>query len=663
MAEPERGICVFDLDHTLLHMLKEEDMPAEVGDVTEDVVGFSYQGVDYSIALRVGTTSLVSELQKKGIDVAVATCNLLGTRRGPESPDTPAARARPPAPAPFPTRPAPQVVEAIADRCDVFKDIPVHVIESRDKGGKSLKDLGLSRPRVVIFDDSINAWVAEDQEFVFTADRFDVNAMASAIQADDDAGDEAVDRELGYLTNIREAVMGFFAPPTIDWNEGLDSEPGTPREPRPERSSSLEGTYGNGPYTLALKKCEDDIKKHEKKVKDLIGIKDSDTGLCIPSQWDLVSDKQTMQEEQPLQVARCTKIIDEGNEDCKYVINVKQIAKFVVGLGEKVAPTDVEEGMRVGVDRTKYAIQIPLPPKIDPTVSLMTVEDKPDVTYDEVGGAKESLEKLREVVELPLLHPERFLTLGIDPPKGVLLYGPPGTGKTLSARAKYVGEGARMVRELFTMARSKKACIIFFDEVDAIGGSRTSGDGDGGSDNEVQRTMLQIVTELDGFDPRGNIKVLMATNRPDTLDPALLRPGRLDRKVEFGLPDLEGRTHILKIHAKTMAVDADIRYELLARLCPNTTGAELRSVCTEAGMFAIRGRRKSITEKDMIDAVKEQQDPHIACGHARFALFLAQAVHLPVEDAAQAFEVEEVSASRSRGGKGCVSQSMALRVP
>ena len=385
-------------------------------------------------------------------------------------------------------------------------------------------------------------------------------------------------------------------------------------------------TYGNGPYTLRIKACEDEIKAQEKKVKELIGIKDSDTGLCIPSQWDLVADKQAIQEEQPLQVARCTKIIDESGtgEDCKYVITVKQIAKFVVGLGEKVAPTDIEEGMRVGVDRTKYAIQIPLPPKIDPTVSLMTVEDKPDVTYDDVGGAKDSLEKLREVVELPLLHPERFLTLGIDPPKGVLLYGPPGTGKTLSARAvanrtdacfirvigselvqKYVGEGARMVRELFTMARSKKACIIFFDEVDAIGGARSGGDDGGGSDNEVQRTMLQIVTELDGFDPRGNIKVLMATNRPDTLDPALLRPGRLDRKVECGLPDLEGRTHILRIHAKTMAADRDIRFELLARLCPNTTGAELRSVCTEAGMYAIRGRRKSITEKDMIDAVNK----------------------------------------------------------
>ena len=240
-----------------------------------------------------------------------------------------------------------------------------------------------------------------------------------------------------------------------------------------------------------------------------------------------------MQEEQPLQVARCTKIIQSTtSEEAKYVINIRQIAKFVVGLGEKVSPTDIDEDMRVGVDRTKYAIQIPLPPKIDPSVSLMEVEEKPDVTYDDVGGSKKALEQLREVVEIPLLHPERFINLGIDPPKGVLLYGPPGTGKTLSARAvanrtdatfirvigselvqRYVGEGARMVRELFSLARSKKTCIIFFDEVDAIGGTR-SGDGDGGTDNEVQRTMLQIVAELDGFDARGNIKVLMATNRP-----------------------------------------------------------------------------------------------------------------------------------------------------
>jgi len=176
------------------------------------------------------------------------------------------------------------------------------------------------------------------------------------------------------------------------------------------------------------------------------------------------------------------------------------------------------------------------------------------------------------------LHPERFVALGTDPPKGVLLYCPPGTDKTLSARAvanrtdacfirvigselvqKYVGEGARMVSELFTMARSKRACVVFFDEIDAIGGAKSGGD-DGGTDNEVQITMLQIVTELDGFYARGSIKVLMATNRPDTLDPALLRQGRLDRKVEFGLPDLEGRGHILKIHSKRMNCDRDIRF-------------------------------------------------------------------------------------------------------
>ena len=321
-------------------------------------------------------------------------------------------------------------------------------------------------------------------------------------------------------------------------------------------------------------------------------------------------------------MARCTKIINAGADDAKYVINLKQMAKFVVALGDKVAPTDIEEGMRVGVERQKYTIQIPLPPRIDPSVTMMTVEEKPDVTYDDVGGAGESLEKLREVVELPLLHPERFVALGIDPPKGVLLYGPPGTGKTLSARAvanrtdacfirvigseliqKYVGEGARMVRELFQLARSKKACIIFFDEIDAIGGSRF--DDSSGGDGEVQRTMLEIVNQLDGFDARGNVKVLMATNRPDTLDPALLRPGRLDRKVEFGLPDLHGRVHILRIHAKSMAVDKGIRYELLARLCPSTTGAELRAVCSEAGMFAIRARRRSISEKDFLDAINK----------------------------------------------------------
>jgi len=390
-------------------------------------------------------------------------------------------------------------------------------------------------------------------------------------------------------------------------------------------------TYGKGPYHNLIKNLEKELQETAKKVNESCGIRESDTGLAIPSQWDLVSDKQVMSEEQPLHVSRCTKIIDEGTPDAKYIINVKQVGKFVVGLGERVSPTDVEEAMRVGVDRTKYQIQVPLPAKIDPSVTLMQVEEKPDVTYEQVGGMTTELEQLREVVEVPLLNPERFYNLGIDPPKGVLLYGPPGTGKTLTARAvanrtdacfirvigselvqKYVGEGARMVRELFQMARTKKACIIFFDEVDAIGGARFD-DGAGG-DNEVQRTMLEILNQLDGFDARGNIKVLMATNRPDTLDPALTRPGRLDRKIEFGLPDLDGRTHIFKIHAQSMNVAPGIRYELLSRLCPNATGADVRSVCTEAGMYAIRARRKSVLEKDFLEAINK-----VIKGYAQFS--------------------------------------------
>ncbi|KAH9376944.1 hypothetical protein HPB48_002741 [Haemaphysalis longicornis] len=385
-----------------------------------------------------------------------------------------------------------------------------------------------------------------------------------------------------------------------------------------EGDIALLKTYGAGQYSKAIKKVEQDIQDILKHVNELTGIKESDTGLAPPALWDLAADKQTLQNEQPLQVARCTKIINADTEDSKYIINVKQFAKFVVDLADSVAPTDIEEGMRVGVDRNKYQIHIPLPPKIDPTVTMMQVEEKPDVTYTDVGGCKEQIEKLREVVEMPLLHPERFVNLGIEPPKGVLLFGPPGTGKTLCARAVANRTDACFIRVIgselvqkvhawyescLRWPRTKKACLIFFDEIDAIGGARFD-DGAGG-DNEVQRTMLELINQLDGFDPRGNIKVLMATNRPDILDPALMRPGRLDRKVEFGLPDLEGRTHIFKIHARSMSVERDIRFELLARLCPNSTGAEIRSVCTEAGMFAIRARRKIATEKDFLEAINK----------------------------------------------------------
>jgi len=376
-------------------------------------------------------------------------------------------------------------------------------------------------------------------------------------------------------------------------------------------------SYGKNYYNDEIRTMEVEIEALFDQINLKLGTREMETGLAPPAQWNLVADKQRLQSDPTLQVARVVDIL-EGYSEPRYMISIRQMAKFIVGKSKKLEASDIQKGIRVGVDRVKYNIVLPLPRKIDASVTLMQIEEKPEVSYNDIGGCKEEIEKIKEVVEEPLLNPEKFISLGIDPPKGVLLYGPPGTGKTLVARAvanrteacfikvigselvqKYVGEGARMVREIFSLARSKKACIIFFDEVDAFGGTRF-GDGE---DNEVQRTMLELINQLDGFDSRGNIKVLMATNRPDTLDPALLRPGRLDRKIEFGLPDLEGRVRILEINARTMSVEKNIRFDLISRLCNGATGAELRSVCIEAGMFAIRDRRKVATENDFFKAV------------------------------------------------------------
>ena len=373
-------------------------------------------------------------------------------------------------------------------------------------------------------------------------------------------------------------------------------------------------------YSDTIVELESEIEKLQDIINLKLGTKEVETGLAPPYTWDLDRDRRTLNQNQPLQVAKVVKTISDDPAEYKYMISIKQMAKFIVGKGKYIEHTEVYDGMRIGVDRLKYALTMPLPRKIDASVTLMQVEEKPEVTYDDIGGCQEEIEKVKEVVEDPMLNPEKFINLGIDPPKGILLYGPPGTGKTLLARAvanrtnacfirvigseliqKYVGEGARMVREIFKLARSKKACIIFFDEVDSFGSTRF-GDSE---QNEVQRTMLELINQLDGFDSRGNIKVIMATNRPDILDPALLRPGRLDRKIEFKVPDLDGRTKILRINAKVMSVEKNIRYELIARMCNGATGAELRAVCIEAGMFAIRERRKVATENDFLKAVEK----------------------------------------------------------
>jgi proteasome regulatory subunit len=261
-----------------------------------------------------------------------------------------------------------------------------------------------------------------------------------------------------------------------------------------------------------------------------------------------------------------------------------------------------------------------LPISIDPFVQAMNVEESPDVTYTDIGGLEEQIAEIRETVELPLLHPELFEKVGIEPPKGVLLCGPPGTGKTLLARAvahetkatfirvigselvqKFIGEGARIVREIFYMARKRSPSIVFIDELDAVASRRldiaTSGD------REVQRTLMQLLSTLDGFDPRGDVRIIAATNRPDILDSALTRPGRFDRIIEFPFPDKEARIQILQIHMRNMNIQSDVDVALLASKTNGASGADLKAICTEAGMFAIRELRDLVDRDDFNKAI------------------------------------------------------------
>jgi len=314
-------------------------------------------------------------------------------------------------------------------------------------------------------------------------------------------------------------------------------------------------------------------------------------------------------------------VLKQLTED-KFIVKATNGPRYVVGCRRQLDKAKLKAGTRVALDMTTLTIMRYLPREVDPLVYNMSHEDPGNVSYAEIGGLQEQIRELREVVELPLLNPELFLRVGIKPPKGCLLYGPPGTGKTLLARAvasqldcsflkvvssaivdKYIGESARMIREMFAYARDHEPCIIFMDEIDAIGGRRFS---EGTSaDREIQRTLMELLNQMDGFDTLGKVKIIMATNRPDTLDPALLRPGRLDRKIEIPLPNEQGRLDILKIHAGPIAKRGDIDYEAIVKLSDGFNGADLRNVCTEAGMFAIRAERDYVIDEDFMKAVRK----------------------------------------------------------
>ena len=318
----------------------------------------------------------------------------------------------------------------------------------------------------------------------------------------------------------------------------------------------------------------------------------------------------------PLIVGHLEDILDKE----RGIVRSSNGTVFQVALNQRLSTEVLKPGVRVALNQDTLAVIEVLHDAWDPMVSGAEMIERPEIGYDSVAGLDEQKQSVREAIELPLNSPELFKKVGVEPPKGILLVGPPGCGKTLLAKAvanhtdatfirmvgselaqKYIGEGGRMVRELFSLAKEKAPSIIFLDEIDAIGAKRLDGSTSG--DREVQRTLMQLLAELDGFDVLENVKIIAATNRPDILDEALLRPGRFDRVIEIPIPDDAGRKAILQLHIDKMATKK-IHLKTIVDKTTGFSGAEIKATCVEAGMIAIRQGRSYIKQEDFIESIK-----------------------------------------------------------
>ncbi|MBL6731507.1 MAG: proteasome-activating nucleotidase [Candidatus Poseidoniaceae archaeon] len=367
-----------------------------------------------------------------------------------------------------------------------------------------------------------------------------------------------------------------------------------------------------------LKNLEDDFKNLQDQTQDLINERahmESEI-RSLKKRANRLDEEVRSLNSPPLIVGHLEDILDQE----RGIVRSSNGTVFQVALNQRLTPNVLKPGVRVALNQDTLAVIEVLHDAWDPMVSGAEMVERPDTDYDSVAGLEEQKQYVREAIELPLNSPELFEQVGIEPPKGILLVGPPGCGKTLLAKAvanhteatfirmvgselaqKYIGEGGRMVRELFSLAKEKSPSIIFLDEIDAIGAKRLDGSTSG--DREVQRTLMQLLAELDGFDALENVKIIAATNRPDILDEALLRPGRFDRVIEIPIPDDVGRKAIFKLNIDKMSTKK-IQLKPIVDKTNGFSGAEIKATCVEAGMIAIRQGRGYITQTDFMDSIK-----------------------------------------------------------
>merc|ERR1711875_173778 len=376
----------------------------------------------------------------------------------------------------------------------------------------------------------------------------------------------------------------------------------------PDAANKLPGVTPHTKCRLRLLKME--------RIKDYLLMEEE----FIRNQERLKPQEEEIEEERskvddlrgtPMSVGSLEEIIDDNHA----IVSTSVGSEHYVSILSFVDKDQLEPGCSVLLNHKVHAVIGVLGDDTDPMVSVMKLEKAPQESYADVGGLDTQIQEIKESVELPLTHPELYEEMGIKPPKGVILYGSPGTGKTLLAKAvanqtsatflrvvgseliqKYLGDGPKLVRELFRVAEEHAPAIVFIDEIDAVGTKRY--DSNSGGEREIQRTMLELLNQLDGFDSRGDTKVIMATNRIETLDPALIRPGRIDRKIEFPLPDEKTKRRIFGIHTGRMTLADDVDLEEYIMSKDDLSGADIKAICTEAGLLALRERRMKVTQED-----------------------------------------------------------------